>query len=281
MDLELVASFLTLVDEGHFGRAAARHHLTCSALTKRIQRLERDLGMPLIDRPVTDMVTLTVGGKQFAAGAADLLAHAEMVRAAAREAARTGTFGGRPLRLGFPAGTGEAMRRHLGLPGIAQQVRANFPGVLLRTLAVPFSALASCLPDRTVDVLFANGVVRHPGVESFPTPLTSARVVVVGERHPLADAAAVHVRDFVDYPIGYNPAVAGEFMGGLWLDDLRPRRDARLVDIPADDQGTNLRLLKAGDAAMVTYPDIAYPLGRRLRLVRLSGPVPQAGRADR
>ena len=50
MDLGLVASFMTLVDEEHFGRAAARLHLTSPALTKRIQRLERQLGVTLIER---------------------------------------------------------------------------------------------------------------------------------------------------------------------------------------------------------------------------------------
>jgi DNA-binding transcriptional LysR family regulator len=39
LDLLLASTFMVLVDEKHFGRAAARLHLTSSALTKRIQRL--------------------------------------------------------------------------------------------------------------------------------------------------------------------------------------------------------------------------------------------------
>jgi hypothetical protein len=41
LDLAGIVSFLALVDERHFGRAASKMNMTSSALTKRIQRLER------------------------------------------------------------------------------------------------------------------------------------------------------------------------------------------------------------------------------------------------
>jgi DNA-binding transcriptional LysR family regulator len=45
LDLSCVASFLVLLDERHYGRAAAKLNLTSSALSKRIQRLERQVGV--------------------------------------------------------------------------------------------------------------------------------------------------------------------------------------------------------------------------------------------
>jgi DNA-binding transcriptional LysR family regulator len=276
MDLELVDSFLMLVREGHFGRAAARLHLTSSALTKRVQRLERDLGVVLVDRGATATVTPTAAGQQFAADAAGLLARADATRAAARAAARSGAFRARPVRLGFPAGTGASTMRHVDLPGIARSVRLNFPEVRVQVVPVPFSGLAGCLPDGLVDVLWVNGAVRHPDVTSYPLAVTSSRVGVVGERHPLAEAGTVDVADFLRYPIGYNPAVADEFMGGLWLADVRPRAEARLVAMGAENQAGNLRHTAGGTAAMVTYPLIAAGLGARLRLVRLTGALPAA-----
>ena len=50
LDLTCVHSWLVLVQEQHFGRAAPRLNLTPSALTKRIQRLERQVGVPLVVR---------------------------------------------------------------------------------------------------------------------------------------------------------------------------------------------------------------------------------------
>ena len=273
MDLELVASFMTLVDEARFGQAAARLHLTSSALTKRIQRLERQLGVPLIDRGSAGALALTPAGQQFAADAVALLAHANAACEAARQVAQSGAARGRTVRLGIPAGT-DATLRHIDLADIGGSVRMNFPDIRLRCLEVPFPALARCLPEGMVDVLWANGPVRHPAVDSFPMAVTSTRIGVVGARHPLADAEAVDVQDFLQYPIGYNPTVPAEFMNGLWLEDLQPRRDALLVEIDAENQAAILRHAIDGHGVMVTYPVIASPLSPQLRLVRLNGVAP-------
>src|SRR5918994_6179173 len=42
--------FVTLVEELHFGRTAAREHMVQSALSQQLQRLERELGVLLLDR---------------------------------------------------------------------------------------------------------------------------------------------------------------------------------------------------------------------------------------
>jgi DNA-binding transcriptional LysR family regulator len=84
LDLSCVASFLVLVEEAHFGRAAALLHLTPSALTKRMQRLERQVGVVLLRRDSTGVAGLTAAGRRFAMEADLLLAAAHAARAAAR-----------------------------------------------------------------------------------------------------------------------------------------------------------------------------------------------------
>jgi len=50
MELRQLRAFVEVADFGHFGHAAEHLHLTQPALTQRIQALERDLGLHLLER---------------------------------------------------------------------------------------------------------------------------------------------------------------------------------------------------------------------------------------
>lgn len=75
LDLRLVRSFVAVADELHFGRAAARLHVSQPALSKQIRRLEEDLGVRLFARD-SRHVTLTSDGMRLLRDARVLLAHA-------------------------------------------------------------------------------------------------------------------------------------------------------------------------------------------------------------
>ena len=88
LDLVCVSSYLVLLQERHYGRAAARLHMTSSALTKRVQRLEHQLGVTLLVRDTAGIVGPTPAGTRFASEAGLLLAQATAVRRATRQVAR-------------------------------------------------------------------------------------------------------------------------------------------------------------------------------------------------
>jgi DNA-binding transcriptional LysR family regulator len=64
MELRQLRYFVTLAEEPHFGRAAGREHIVRSALSQQLQRLERKLGILLLD-PTTHHVQLTPAGRAF------------------------------------------------------------------------------------------------------------------------------------------------------------------------------------------------------------------------
>jgi DNA-binding transcriptional LysR family regulator len=76
VDLRLVRYFIAVADELHFGRAAARLHISQPALSKQIRKLEAGVGEPLLVRD-SRHVRLTARGQHFLAHARQLLAVAE------------------------------------------------------------------------------------------------------------------------------------------------------------------------------------------------------------
>src|SRR3981189_1288006 len=95
-DLELLRSFVSVVDSGGFTRAGERVHRTQSTVSQQIKRLEDDVGPPLLNRNAKDG-TPTEAGERLFAYARRLLSLAEEARDVL---ARPGNEGA--VRLGIP-----------------------------------------------------------------------------------------------------------------------------------------------------------------------------------
>ena len=91
MDLRSLRYFVAVAEERHFGRAAARLHITQPPLSRAIRQLETDLGALLLHRSPAG-VTLTEAGTTLYEEARALLEHAERARARVTAAAGTATF---------------------------------------------------------------------------------------------------------------------------------------------------------------------------------------------
>jgi len=64
VELRHLRVFVTLAEELHFGRAAARLHLTQPSVSGQLRQLETDLGVQLIRRNARQ-VSLTDAGTAF------------------------------------------------------------------------------------------------------------------------------------------------------------------------------------------------------------------------
>ena len=76
LDLQLLRSFVSVVDAGGFTRAGERVHRTQSTVSQQIKRLEEDVGQPLLIRSGKD-VTPTEAGERLLTYARRLLSLAE------------------------------------------------------------------------------------------------------------------------------------------------------------------------------------------------------------
>jgi DNA-binding transcriptional LysR family regulator len=148
LNLEAVASFVSIADAGSLAAAARKIGVSKSVVSARLSDLERALGVKLIRR-TTRVLTLTQEGNSFYRRAKQILRDVES--AAAEVAARQHTLVG-PLRISAPVGFGNL---HLG-PALFGFLAQN-PGVDL-TLDVD---------DRFVDVVKESydAVIRHGPVE--------------------------------------------------------------------------------------------------------------------
>jgi LysR family positive regulator for ilvC len=131
--------FLHLADSLHFARSAKAFHMSPSALTRSIQRLEEELGHPLFQRSKR-RVALTRAGEIFRDHArAQLAAHARLLEALGSEAAApTGE-----LRI---ACTVTAC--HSVLPKLLARCRDRYPGIHLQ---LSTSDAARCLQALETD----------------------------------------------------------------------------------------------------------------------------------
>src|SRR5277367_3351418 len=130
LDLELLRSFVSVVDAGGFTRAGERIHRTQSTVSQQIKRLEDDVGQPLLIRSGRD-VTPTEAGERLLSYARRLMALAEEARDVM---ARPGQDGA--IKLGIPEDFAAYRLTKLlatfsrSRPGLRLDVRADQSAVL-------------------------------------------------------------------------------------------------------------------------------------------------------
>ncbi|MCA1363061.1 MULTISPECIES: LysR substrate-binding domain-containing protein [unclassified Bradyrhizobium] len=134
LDLELLRSFVSVVEAGGFTRAGERVHRTQSTVSQQIKRLEEDVGQVLLHRDGKD-VRPTEAGERLLSYARRLLSLAEEARDVLRQPDSDGA-----IRLGIPEDfaayrlaklLGAFSRSH---PGLRLDVRADQSKHLARDL---------------------------------------------------------------------------------------------------------------------------------------------------
>lgn len=185
MELRDLKAFVTLGEVLHFGQAALRQHVTQSALSKQIRRLEQELGGELFDRNAS-ATRLTHLGRALYADAVQLVQESEQLGRTARDvlAGHSGI-----LRIGF----GVASNRLV--PAAIARLRAERPqiSIMLSDLSTHHQILA--LGAGELDV----GFCRLPAPGQWPClPVITAHFVAV---LPAGYPADTRLEDLRDLPL--------------------------------------------------------------------------------
>jgi DNA-binding transcriptional LysR family regulator len=155
MELRQLRYFVTLAEELHFGRAAAREHIVQSALSQQVQRLERELGVRLLERS-THHVGLTAAGAAFLVEARQITAHVERAARIARSTAGTAPS----LRVGIIDASYDSM------PQILHEVQARYPDLVIHQVEASVPEQYQRLLDGRLDVGIGRAALAPPGVAS-------------------------------------------------------------------------------------------------------------------
>lgn len=175
MELHSLRYFVAVAEELHFGRAAARLHITQPALSRQIHKLEAELEIELLRR-TKRTVELTEAGVAFLVEVRKALQQVEAAIYVARRAAR-GEIGS--LRIAF---TPSAM--HTVLPEILKQFRDRYPHVKLEMTELCTLDQVNALRTETIDVGLLDPPIEAPFLKLYP--LQGERLVVaLLQTHPL------------------------------------------------------------------------------------------------
>ncbi len=199
MELDHLECFVTLADELHFGRAAARLHIGTPAMSKRIAELERALGVRLFDRTSRD-VRLTAGGETLLAQARRALSEIDAFRAMAADAA-SGAVGG--IRAAYSPGTGVLMTV------LIRELRKRSPGVVVHPVQMISIRVAAAVRSRSVAVGIAR-IPPDPDLATLVLAESPVNTVVLPPSHPLCRLEKICPADLAgETMIGPSRSVGG------------------------------------------------------------------------
>jgi DNA-binding transcriptional LysR family regulator len=238
IELRPLRQFVAVAEELHFGRAAARLHMTQPPLSMAIQTLERTLGAPLFLRSQRS-VALSPAGSALLPEARRLIAAADDLprQAQAAAAGRSGR-----LRLAFVSSIAYGP-----LPAWLRSFRDAVPEVQLQlreaTLDVQLAAFAADEIDAGF-VLHAPGAA-PPGLAAWPA-LAEPMVLALPAGHPQAARKTVAFAAVAGEPLVIFPRVIAPSVFDAVLGFYRARGATPHIAQEAIQMQTIVNLVSAG-----------------------------------
>jgi DNA-binding transcriptional LysR family regulator len=176
--------FVAVAEELHFGRAAARLHLTQPPVSLAVKELEAELGVLLLER-TSRRIALTRAGEDALRDARAVLAAADTMVRRAREAGQ-GLMG--TLTIGFIS-----LPAYSFLPPTLKRFTADYQRVSVSLQEGTTDQIVHDVESGALDIGMVFRVPDLPAALTSALVLTEPLVVALPADHPLAASARVPV----------------------------------------------------------------------------------------
>ncbi|MFI8165996.1 LysR family transcriptional regulator [Streptomyces sp. NPDC085931] len=230
--------YLTLSEELHFSRAAARLFITQPALSQQIKDLEKRLGVRLVERG-RRAVTLTEAGRALLPEARAAVAAVDRLRSAADAQMRQ--VSGR-LIVGT-MGAEASMAHTRAVLGLLQD---RHPHMTVQLVNLGFGDHLAALAQQEADVVF----LRPPVTDDIELHhlATEPRVACLSADHPLATLPRLTLAQLSGIPVVDMPGQVPRLWWDFWAVDPRPDGSPVHYGPVVTDMESLLHTVAAGEA---------------------------------
>jgi len=271
MNLQQLEHLLALAETGSFSRASEKVHLTQPALSRSIQMLEQELGMPLVDR-IGKRNELTPFGAMVLARARRISSEAQELR---RAAALLSDGQAGQLRLGLGAAPGALF----SAPLLIHMLR-DYPRVGLELHGGGPEQQLAALRARAIDALLITYRALSPSEDLRIEVLPTLRSGFVCRRdHPLArrlrEAGALAFAELARFPL-ISTRVSDDVARRLVERYGSEASPQRWLQVSSEEIGVLVEAVRNTDAIFLGVLAVTRALRDGGELVELAV-APQAG----
>jgi DNA-binding transcriptional LysR family regulator len=207
LNLDQLQTFLLLARCGSFTRAAAELHLSQPAVSRHIQKLERELGVTLLTRR-RGRVELSPAGERVRSYAEEVVGgHVRLLADLAEQPSRLAG----ELRIVASTTPGEFL-----VPGLVSAFTTSHPRVSPRIQIADSTEVVAQLRSRNADVGFSG--VKLPGRDLVHRPIATDEIVLaVPSLHPFASRTSVELSELAGQPFLTRESGSGTHLSFLAL----------------------------------------------------------------
>lgn len=247
VDLRQLQYFVAVSEEGSFVKAAARHHITQSALSQQIARLEREWGLVLFERGVRGAL-LTPPGVDLIEDARQVLRGVVSLQARASSLARQ-------VAAELMVGSATYAVRSRGRQRAVAEFSKAHPEVDLRFTNAWSPELLRMLVDGELDLAFAMLAPESDQLEYLVMEDEAARLIVPDD-HRLSRIQRVGLSDLEGERVLLHPRSVNS-----WTFEVMSESLARHGAIVAELEETSLPgIIEQVRAGAGLFPAVAWEL---------------------